>query len=51
MGQSYLASSLIPRPPFGKNREGVWQHSHTTLCPTWTVECMPIRLQSSVTSH
>jgi len=37
--------------PFQKNREGVWQHCHKTVCPAQSVQCMPIRLQSSVTSR
>ena len=34
--------------PFRKNREGVWQHCHTTVCPARSVKCAPMRLQSSV---
>ena len=37
--------------PFRKNREGVWQQCHTTVCPARSVQCAPIRLQSSVTSR
>ena len=37
--------------PFRKNREGVWQQCHTTVCPARSVQCVPIRLQSSVTSR
>ena len=34
--------------PFRKNREGVCQHCHTTVCPARSVKCAPMRLQSSV---
>ena len=44
--------NLVSCPhPFRKNREGVWQHCHTTVCPARSVQCAPIRLQSSVTSR
>ena len=47
-----IQRSLVSRPlRKKKNGEGVWQHGHTMPCPMWTVECRPIRLQSSVTSH
>ena len=36
---------------FRKNREGVWQQCHTTVCPARSVQYAPIRLQSSVTSR
>ena len=44
-----LTANLVSCPhPFRKNREGVWQHCHTMVCATQSVQCAPIRLQSSL---
>ena len=40
---------LMPRPLLKKSK-GVWQHGYTMPRPARTVECVPIRLQSSL-SH
>ena len=40
-----VPSVLVSCPdPFRKNREGVWQQCHTTVCPARSVQCAPMRL-------
>ena len=46
----WAGQCLVSCPhPFRINREGVWQHCHTTVYPARSVQCAPIRLRSSVT--